>query len=150
MIYFAWHGKLFKWTYSLAVVTGSRPLLFWKTNKSLNPPKCTCYMRHCVPSDRNVAISRVRIPWLTCQDCSLNGCWWEYDKQNLSWINALGIIDSNQCDLPAGRCNVIESFSLEMAMSSLLNFPTNRFEASTTNVSQHWLYVFKNFTTHTG
>ena len=137
---FAWHGKLLKLTYNLADVTGSCPLLlFWKSNKSLNPPKCTCYMRRCVPSDGNVAVSRVRMHWLTCQDCSLNGCWREYDEQNLSWIKALGFIDSNQHDLPAGRCNVIESFPLEMAMSSLTNFPTNGFGASTTDVSRHRL-----------
>ena len=73
------------------------------------------------------------------QDCSLNGCWWEYDEQNLSWINPLGNIDSNQHDLPAGWCNVIVSFRFEMAMSSLQNFPTNGFEASPTDVSRHWL-----------
>ena len=77
--------------------------------------------------------------WLACQDCSLNGCWWEYDEQNLSWINSFGIIDSDQYDLPAVRCNIIESFPLEMAMSSQPNFPTNGFEASTSDVSRHRL-----------
>ena len=117
--------------YSLAAVTGSCPLLlFGKTNKSLNLPKCTCYMHRCVPSEGNVAVSRVRIHWLACQD---------YYEQSLSWINTLGVIDSNQHDLSAGRCNVIESFSLEMARSSLPNFSTNGFEASITDVSRHRL-----------
>ena len=57
----------------------------------------------------------------------------------MSWINTLGIIDSNQHDLPAGRCHVIESFPLEMTMPSLPNFPINGFEASPTNISRHRL-----------
>ena len=69
-ILFAWHDKLFKSTYSLAVVTGSCPLLsFWKTNKSLNPPKCTCCMHHSVSGDGNVTVSMVR-NWLMCQSGS--------------------------------------------------------------------------------
>ena len=64
-ILFAWHGKMFKSTYSPAVVIGSCPLLsFWKPDKSLNPPKCTCCKHRCVPSDGNAAVSIVR-NWLT-------------------------------------------------------------------------------------
>ena len=58
------------------------------------------------------------------------------DEQNLSWINALGIFESNQDDLPVGR-----SFPLEIAMSPLPNFPNDGFDASTTDVSRHQLRV---------
>ena len=123
-ISFAWHGKLLQVTYSLASVTGSCPLLlFKKTNKSLNPPKCTCYMHRCVPSDGNVAASRVRIYWLACPDCNLNGCWWEYDEQILSWTNTIGVIDSNQHDLPACRCNVMRAFHLKWPCHPYQIFP---------------------------
>ena len=82
-----------------------------------------------------IVVSLVTETDLRVKIAVLNG-YWEDDEQHLSWINTLSIIDSNQHGLPAGRCNVFE-----MPMSSLPNFPTNGFEASTTDVSLHRLTI---------
>ena len=59
----------------------------------------------------------------------------KYDEHDFTWISTLGTIDSNQHDLPVGKCNVIENYPLEMPMLSLPKFPADGFEASTTDVS---------------
>ena len=63
----------------------------------------------------------------------------DWNMLNKTWINTLGTINSKLHDLPGGGCNVIESFPLEMATSSSPNFPTDGFEASTTDVTRHRL-----------
>ena len=112
-ISFTWHGKLFKSTCSLAVVTGICPYIQQNARAA--------YIVVSLETETSPSAGS-ETHWPVCQDCSLNGCWWEYDEQNLSWVNTLGIIDSNQHDLPAGRYNINESFPLQIAISSLPNF----------------------------